>query len=221
VLKGEKPDNYDSYSYQERICQQAGVQSRHFFLLGNYGKHDKNLAHNQEILRMLIKHTSQWSQVGIHPSMGSNSSMRQLKKEITRLKNITGHEVTKSRQHYLMLSLPETYQALISQRIEEDYTMGYADHIGFRAGTCSPFPWYDISKEQGTSLYLFPTAVMDSTLKDYMGLSIEESIVQMKKLRKTVEAVRGKFVILWHNHSAARQGEWVGWRQVLEAGLFN
>jgi hypothetical protein len=220
VLNEERPDNFDSYSYQERICSQANAQSRHFFLLGDYGKYDKNLSHKQQILRDLINEVGQWSQVGIHPSIGSHASERKLKKEIKRLKQITGKEVTRSRQHFLHFELPITFRRLIKAGITEDHSMGYADHIGFRAGTCSPFRWYDLEAEQSTALYLIPIMAMDSTLKDYMALSIEEAKDRVKNLRQAIQEVNGTFVILWHNHSAARQGEWVGWRAVLETGLF-
>ncbi len=221
VLKGENADPYDSYSYQNRICEQAHARPHHFFLLGNYGKYDKNLSHKQAILQELIRDVSGWSSVGIHPSIGSHESERRLKKEIKRLRKITSNEVISSRQHYLKLELPLTYQLLIQQGIRSDYSMGYADQVGFRAGTCSPYRWYDLSNEKGTELYLFPTMVMDSTLKDYMSLNLEKATAKMKSLRKAVEEVNGVFVILWHNHSAARQGEWNGWRSVLEAGLFS
>lgn len=41
VKHGKMQDPYDTYEYQKNICQTR--ESRHFFLLGNYGKHDKNL----------------------------------------------------------------------------------------------------------------------------------------------------------------------------------
>ncbi|NNC84390.1 MAG: hypothetical protein HKN79_12515 [Flavobacteriales bacterium] len=220
VLNGEQADNFDSYSYQQRICAQSGSKCKHFFLLGNYGPLDKNLSHRQPILRTLIQDISSWSDVGIHPSMRSHEKERILKKEIGRLEKITGQKTTRSRQHYLKVELPETYRRLIRQGIEEDYSMGYADHIGFRAGTCTAFRWYDLLSEESTPLYVVPTHIMDSSLKDYMGLDRESATERVLQLRESVQAVNGTLVVLWHNHSAARQGEWVGWRSVLESALF-
>ncbi|NND94977.1 MAG: hypothetical protein HKN45_08925 [Flavobacteriales bacterium] len=220
VLHEELVDDFDTYSYQQRICQQAGTRPRHFFLLGNYGKYDKNLSHKQPLLRTLINDISTWSDIGIHPSMRSNDSIRILRKEIKRLKKIASLPVQRSRQHFLYLELPNTYQNLIEIGILEDYSMGYADRTGFRAGICSPYKWYDLEKEEMTDLYIFPTQVMDSTLRDYQKLSLEEAKQEMLKLRSTIEQVNGTMIILWHNHSATRKGEWEGWRGVLEAGLF-
>lgn len=221
VSNGEKADPYDSYSYQKRICEQAQVDPHHFFLLGDYGPLDKNLAHTQPILRELIQDIASWSQVGIHPSIGSHRSTDILQAEVYRLEEIIGEKITKSRQHFLKVDLPKTYQDLIKVGIKEDYSMGYADQIGFRAGTCSPFRWYDLSDDEATDLLIIPTAVMDSTLKDYMRLEIPEAITRMRSIKKNCEAVQGQLTIIWHNHSASRQGEWLGWRAVLEAGLFD
>ena len=165
VLKGDLQDPYDSYDYQRRICEAHGLESRHFFLIGDRGPMDHNLSHRSQELRSLIKRIDQWSGIGIHPSMGSNGSERKLKKEIARLRKVSGSETTRSRQHFLYLNLPLTYQRLIDLNISEDYSMGYADHIGFRTGTASAIAWYDLTKNHGTALYLFPIAAMDSTLK--------------------------------------------------------
>ena len=74
-----------------------------------------------------------------------------MKKEKNRLEGITNMQTKRSRQHYLRFSLPETYQQLIDLEIEEDYSMGYASHVGFRASTCTPFYFYDLDFEIQTS----------------------------------------------------------------------
>ena len=75
------------------------------------------------------------------------------------LEEITGETISASRQHYLKLKLPVTYQQLIKNGIEEDYTIGYHDAYGFRAGTCKPFLFFDVEKNETTKLRLFPFAV--------------------------------------------------------------
>ena len=76
------------------------------------------------------------------------SSYFGLKKEISRLNDITSGSIIMSRFHYLRFSLPESYQILIEAGIKEDYSMGYVDRIGFRAGTCTPFYFYDLNNEK-------------------------------------------------------------------------
>ncbi len=83
VVKGDSPDDYDSYSYQQRICEQAGTRPRHFFLLGDYGPYDRNLSHRRKVMQRLITDVSVWSDIGIHPSMRSNQSIGRLQKEMS------------------------------------------------------------------------------------------------------------------------------------------
>ena len=100
--------------------------------------------------------------------------------------------------------------------IQEDYSLGYASEIGFRASICSPFYFYDLDLDTTTHLKLIPFMLMDGTLKDYMRLSPEESILRAKKLIDEVKNVNGVFVTLWHNHSVNDKNEWKGWRHVYE-----
>jgi hypothetical protein len=70
--------------------------------------------------------------------------------------------------------------------------------------------------EEETKLRIHPFAVMDGTLRDYMMLSAEEAVVEIKKLIKEVKAVNGTFISLWHNESLSNQLRWTGWQKVYE-----
>jgi hypothetical protein len=92
--------------------------------------------------------------------------------------------------------------------------MGYASLPGFRAGTCTPFYFYDIDKESVTSLKVFPLTIMDGTLKDYMHLNPQQAIQIITELMEKVRAVNGTFISLWHNDSFSDGGRWQGWLKV-------
>src|SRR5690606_25449887 len=115
--------------------------------------------------------------------------------------------------------LPETYRALIAAGIKADYTLAFADVAGFRASTCTPFFWYDLTLEKSTDLVLHPTAVMDQTLRRYMNLTPEEGLAIITQLIKNVKAVNGTFISLWHNESINDFGGWKGWKTVYEKML--
>src|SRR5690606_6388446 len=144
-------------------------------LMADYAKFDKNNPVTNLFFQEKIREVSKWAEIGIHPSYASNSNPEKLKIEIQRLEKISGKRIRKSRQHYIKLNFPETYQNLIANGIEEDYTMAYADETGFRAGTCTPFFWYDLSKEEKTELKIHPFCAMDVAMRNYMQLTIEES----------------------------------------------
>lgn len=137
-------------------------------------------------------------------------------KEKDRLEDIIDRPVTQSRQHYLKLRFPKTYQNLLKLGIANDYTMGFASLAGFRAGTCTPFPFFDLSKNQCTELMIFPFQVMDVTLKNYMHLNPEKASQLIEELMLEVKKVDGTFISLWHNESLKESGQWAGWRKVFE-----
>lgn len=217
VLAGMEEDPYDTYQWQLEIAGRYGLKSLYFFLVGDYGEYDKNIpVEDSRNFQSLIKSIADYAEVGVHPSYGSNGNRAQLQKEIRRLRKVLKREVVKSRQHYLKVSFPDTYRDLIELDIQEDYSMGYASEIGFRASICSPFLFYDLDLDVSTKLKLVPFMLMDGTMKDYMKLSPEESVERSHRLIDQVKAVNGLFVTLWHNQSVNDRDEWKGWRRVYE-----
>ena len=218
VLIGIKKDPYDTYEYFLQLKKKYNLRQIYFFLVGNYGEYDKNVSIESSLrFQSLIKSIADYAEVAVHPSYSSNDDSAELKKEIRRLSKVLKREVIKSRQHYLKVIFPITYRNLIENDIKEDYSMGYASEIGFRASICRPFMFYDLDLDTETKLLLSPFMLMDNTLKDYMKLSPDEAIERAVKLIAEVKKVNGTFVTLWHNHSVNEMDEWTGWRRVYES----
>ncbi|MCD6366744.1 MAG: polysaccharide deacetylase family protein [Bacteroidales bacterium] len=213
---GAQKDKYDAYEYIGQIIAENNLQPIWFFLLGDYGKFDKNISHNTQEFRKLISDLSQRFQVGIHPSFASNDNQEQLPVEIHRLEEITGKKVYQSRQHFLRMKLPDTYRNLLDAGIREDYSMGYAEELGFRAGVARPFYFFDLEKNIQTSLKIIPFQVMDVSLRRYKKYSIEESKETTKQLIDVTKQYHGTFVSLWHNESLGTDKYWTGWKSVFE-----
>ena len=216
VLAGFEKDPYDTYELQFDIQRKHKFRSIYFFLLGEYGENDKNVPIDSRKFRSLIKSIADYAEVGIHPSYGSNKNPGRLKLELNELNKILKREVTRSRQHFLVLKLPETYRRLIELDITDDYTMGYALQVGFRASICTPYYFYDLDNEQVTNLRIHPFAVMDATLKYYMKVKPGDAMSYILPLIDEVKKVNGDFVSLWHNESLSENKLWAGWRTVYE-----
>ena len=216
VLLGLQKDPYDTYDFQLEIIRKYKLKSIYFFLLGDYGVNDKNLPIDSAKFQSLIKMLGDYAQIGIHPSYGSNKSKEQLKKEVESLSKVLHREVTLSRQHFLKLTLPETYRNLIDLDITDDYTMGFASQVGFRASICTPFNFYDLDMELETKLKIHPFAMMEGTLKDYMKVHPEDAFQKIKFLIDEVKAVKGEFISLWHNETLSNQKLWLGWQPIYE-----
>lgn len=216
VLTGNSRDPYDTYDMQLALQERYGFEVIYFFLLADYGLNDKNVPHYNNEFRSLIKHLADYGKVGIHPGFGSNKNPSKLKVEKERLENIVHSKVKRSRQHFLILHLPHTYRRLIDNEITEDYTMGYAGCTGFRAGTCTPYKFYDLDLESPTKLMVHPFTVMDATLKYYMKVTPEQAMKHVEELVANVRAVNGTFISLWHNETLNDRGIWSDWKKVYE-----
>ena len=216
VLLKKKRDPYDTFDYQFSIQKKYNLKQIYFILFADYGTNDKNTPTHSRIFRELIRFIADHADVGIHPSFTSNSVAGKLKKEITSLTKTLHREVVKSRQHFLILHLPSTYRNLINHGITDDYTMGYASQIGFRASICTSFLFYDLEMENTTTLRLHPFAAMEGTLRDYNQLDAEQAIAKYQEIIDEVRQVGGTYISIWHNESLSDQKRWKGWRAVYE-----
>jgi len=211
---GKQQDPYDTYQWLKEQQDKYSFESIYFFLLGDYNKYDTNISHTNKHLQDLIKEISTYAKVGIHPSYDSFLNAEKTDKEITRLAKITNKDVSLSRKHFLRLRIPDCYQILSDAGIKDDYTMGYAQEVGFRAGLCTSFTFFDVLQNTELPITIHPFAYMDGTLNEYLKLSIEEAKQLIERLRKDVEAVNGTFMGIWHNDTLGDINHWKGWRDV-------
>lgn len=219
VLRHKEIDPFNTFDYQLAIQKKYELRPLYFILFANYGLNDKNISVRNRHFQNFIKYLGDYAEIGIHPSYASFDDRALLKLEIKRLSRVLNKEVTKSRQHFLRMNLPGTYHSLIDMDIEDDYTMGYAAQPGFRAGIADDFYFYDLDHDVVTNLRVHPFILMDGTLRDYMKLGTTEAVWQAEELIKSVKAVDGTFILLWHNETLSEQKRWVGWRAVFESIL--
>lgn len=86
--------------------------------------------------------------------------------------------------------------------MDYDSTLGYADHPGFRCGTCFEYPAFDPVSGMILKLRLRPLIAMECTVMAtrYMGLGTGDAAFRkFKQLKDACNAVGGCFTLLWHN----------------------
>jgi hypothetical protein len=213
VQSGLKKDPFDTYDIIEDTIKN-GYNALLFWLLGDYAKFDKNLSYKHPKHQKIIRRMNEHIEIGIHPSYKSTTYYYYLHQEIERLEEIIDKRVHKSRQHYLKLEFPLSYQSLIDNEITDDYTMGYADIAGFRAGTAHSFLWFDLSTNAVTSLRIHPFVYMDGTLNQYLKLSPNEAKEKIQQLWEEVKRYGGDFIFIWHNETLGEKRKWKGWLDV-------
>lgn len=211
TLLGIKKDAFDTYDTILDLHQGHQIDTTVFCSVGDYSTLDKNVQHSNTKYHATIKKLADYLPIGLHPSYFTFKDEKMMKKEKKRLENILNIPIEKSRQHYIRLAIPDTYQQLMSLEIREDYSMGYPDHVGFRAGTCTPFYFFNLNLELKTPLKVMPFAFMDTTLKNYMKLSHEKAFEKIRFLTKKVQKVNGTLVSLFHNETFSEKGTWKGW----------
>jgi hypothetical protein len=215
VTGGEK-DPFDVFDYIFETLERHNQDVRFFFPVGNHSDYDKNPSWKNNEYRDLIHRTAEKFNSGLHPSFYVDGNLSLLETEVSRLRTILQDEITTSRFHYIRLSIPESYNDLLKAGIMEDYSMGYPDETGFRAGIARPYNFYNVADDQQTSLRIIPFQVMDVTLYIYKKLDPDASRELILKLIDETRKVGGLFVSIWHNTSLLDNSEWQGWRELFE-----
>jgi hypothetical protein len=208
-------DEYDTYDFIFENLQKQQAASKFFFLVAEkIGQHDKNLLPTSPDYQQLIKHINSKFPIGIHPSYHASAIKSMLQNETNVLSKISNQPIENSRFHFLKFKLPNSYHYLIESNILNDYSMAYANKIGFRASTCKGFNFYNLSENKATSLQVFSPCIMDVTLKNFEKFTPNEAIIAIEKMKQAVKNVNGTFISIWHNSNLSNTAEWKDWKAI-------
>ncbi|MFV9550081.1 polysaccharide deacetylase family protein [Algibacter sp. PT7-4] len=212
VLLGFRHDPYDTFKYIINRQKTSAFKFLFFFLIGDYSTYDKGINPNKKKFVSLIKHVGDYCKVGLKISYFALEDEQLLKKEKQRMEDILNTNLQASRQSFSKLNLPETYRNLIALEIQEDYTMGYVNRIGFRAGSCTPFLFYDLDYEVQTPLKIVPYQLMDFTLLKYKSLLDKKKV--LNEIINEIKQVEGEFVPVFHNYTFSDSRRWKGFKDL-------
>lgn len=207
-------DPYDTYDYLHRITR--NVTLKYFILSGGHTEHDQALPINGNEMRSLLRSLAAKHEVGLHPSYASSEQDQLIPLEKQQLEAVTGSRIISGRQHFLRFRLPHTMNVLIRSGIGHDYSMAYSGIAGFRASTAHPFYFYDLEQNHATPLVLYPTCVMDVTLRYNLGLTVHAAQNKIEQLMQEVKQVNGLFISIWHNSNLSHTDGWMPWKEVFE-----
>lgn len=220
LAMGEK-DPYDVFDYIIENIVKSNADVRFFFPVGDHSKFDKNPSWKNDEYRKLIQSIADIFKTGLHPSFYSAGNSSMINTEAVRLKTILGNEITSSRFHYIRLFMPGSYHDIHEAGILEDYSMGYPDEPGFRAGIARSYYFYDVPEDHQTNLKIIPFQVMDVMLYNNKNPDPAVSREVILNLINETRKVGGLFVSIWHNTTLLDTPEWLGWREVFEFTLKN
>ncbi len=215
VLSNAIADPFDSYDWIDNLHKDLHLKPRYFFLVPkNTGKYDRNILPSEPALQTIIKQHAEKYIIGVHPSWQSGDDLSLIKEEKEKLEQIAAITINSSRQHFIRLTLPQTFRQLIDAGITEDFSMGYGSINGFRASVASVFYWYDLEKEEITNLQLHPFCYMEANSFYEQKLTPAQALEEMRHYYKVIKAVDGTLITIWHNTFLGTDEKFKGWREV-------
>jgi hypothetical protein len=198
--------------------EQHGLHSAFYFMAAQPGIHDIGYNPGSVLIQRCITDLQKRGhEIGFHAGYRAFSDPRRFLAEKQRLDAVLEQGQYGGRHHYLRFRVPDTWQQWAEAGLVYDSTLSYADHEGFRCGTCHPYQPFDIRQDRPLDLLEIPLIVMDGTLKQYRGLTPEAGKERILTLAQRCRRVGGIFTLLWHNNSLLN--DWRPWvdmyRQVL------
>jgi len=217
VLAGTQQDPFDVYDRLDNLHHKYSLQPIYFFLVAEKnGVYDKNILPGTDAMQQLIAtHASKYA-IGIHPSWQSGDDEKLLGNEMNLMKSITKKNINASRQHYIRFDLPHGYRRLTTAGISDDYSMGYGSINGFRASVASSFYWYDLEREEQTSLRIYPFCCMDANSFYEQKLSAQRAYEELIQYYQVCKAVNGTLITIWHNNFLGTDKQFAGWSECYE-----
>lgn len=174
-----------------------------FYFLTNLTDEDSDYDFQNPLIKEVTKFIERSGcEVGLHGSFNSCNDKTRIIEEKKSLERSLGAEVVGVRQHFLRIVVPDTWKNQESAGFSYDTTFGYADEMGFRAGTCLPYyPWNSKEKRKLAMLEI-PLVIMDRTLfwKRYLALTSDQAFQNCRKLVDVTHKYNGVVTLLWHPH---------------------
>src|SRR4029077_10905602 len=149
----------------------------------------------QRVIEWLSRQRVEW---GVYPGYETYDATERLESEVGTLRKALSQKQMGGRQHYLRWS-PRTWRLWENCGLSYDSTVGFADRLGFRAGTCVPYrPWL-FSEDREANLIEIPLILMDCTPIDYMRLPLQDTFERIADCVVRCRLIGGVFTLLWHN----------------------
>jgi hypothetical protein len=207
-------DEFNQFDWLMECSESVNVKSTFYFMAGrsDFQRDGKYEIDDPKIVNLMREIDKRGHKIGIHPSYLTYQSKDKIQFELNRLNYVVSNagisqSALLSRMHYLRWENPTTLIALDGAGVNIDSTLGYADCIGFRSGTCFSYHAFDAVSQSQKKLRLQPLIAMDCSVTEsaYMGLGIGNASRDiLLNIKDNCRRVNGTFSLLWHNSNLIR-----------------
>ena len=201
-------DPYNTYRFLMDASEAAGVRSTFFLIADDPEPPDGSRFRLTEpwAASLIATIGARGHTIGLHGSYHSSTDPTRLTREWALLASAAadlppGVLRRAIRQHFLMWQPGLTWRAQVAAGLEEDHSLGFADAIGYRAGTARSFTAYDLVEGQPLPLRVRPLHVMDASLLEYMAIGPDAGVELVAELARRTRRFGGRLSLLWHNSS--------------------
>lgn len=216
VIMGLRRDPYNNFKWIINRAKSNNMALTVFFILGESLNFRESLNTHRQQYKLLIKYVADYKEAGLIFSYDALGEYEILKDERDRMEEITNRSLESTINAQFLVNLPEIYRNLIELEIRNDFTMAYWDTIGFRAGTCTPFLFYDLDYEVKTPLIIHPIALSTNAFKGRYESEINKIV---NNVLSSVEKVNGTFSMLFSNQDFGNSEKDQIWRTIFSETL--
>jgi len=188
-----------------------------FYFIARFGTADGTRLGHYEMddpltMKLLRRIVERGHNLGVHPGYDSHLDVGALRADAAALEaaaSAAGMELESvgGRHHYLRWDSHRSPGCWAGAGLSHDSSVGFAESIGFRAGTSKPFPLWDHQQRQPTNVEERPLIYMDATLPAMgMTLRADETAERLLALKASCLRFDGDFTLLVHNEDVAAPG---------------
>ena len=156
VWTGRSEDPFLIYNELISRLEFSNIKLRFFFEYSKYLYEDQNISRFRSSLNRLIKSVADYKTVALSISHLGLQDSNALERERLELTKQIHRPIWYALHSKLNLRMPHYYKRLIDAELRDDFSMGYADKIGFRNGTSSIHFFYDLDVEMVQPLKVHP-----------------------------------------------------------------
>lgn len=188
------------------LSRQYGMKSTFFFMAARPSKMEEGYRLDSPPIRAELQRVQDAGfEIGLHTSYATLDDPARLRVEKELLDRNLRSPSTGARQHYLRISIPETWRLWEQAGFVYDSSLYYSDQEGFRGGTCLPYPVFDLENDRPMLLEERPLIIMEGTLLQYKHLAPDAAYQRILQLAQRCQRVGGHFTFLWHNSALWRE----------------